>query len=137
MGNGAVFLALSSVCIMLLYIAYLMVTVPLLVAPPARAGCGASTSAGPVLARPLGRAGQRRRHRVGQAGMAVNLAWPRAAIYDPAGKTWWLQWSAPLFILLVLLVGAVVHWRNRARHGGAIVLGTLHTSAEPVEATAS
>jgi len=33
-------------------------------------------------------------------------------------------------------VGAAVHWRNRVRHGGAIMLGALHTSAVPSEATA-
>jgi hypothetical protein len=29
-----------------------------------------------------------------------------------------------------------VHWRNRVRHGGAIMLGALHTSAVPSEAAA-
>jgi hypothetical protein len=71
-----------------------------------------------------------------QVVMVVNLVWPRAAIYDLTGGTWWLRWSALLFIGMTLVIGAVVHWRNRVRHGGAIILGALHPSAEPREATA-
>ena len=40
-----------------------------------------------------------------QARDGVNLAWPRAAVYDLTGHTWWLQWSAVLFIGATL-VGA-------------------------------
>jgi uncharacterized ion transporter superfamily protein YfcC len=49
--------------------------------------------------------------------MFVNLAWPRAAVYDVTGKTWWLQWSAALFIALTLVVGFAIHLRNRNRNG--------------------
>jgi hypothetical protein len=41
--------------------------------------------------------------------MAVNLAWPRAAVYTPAGGGWWMLWAAPLFVLLTTAVGVVVH----------------------------
>ena len=34
----------------------------------------------------------------------VNLAWPRSLVYDLTGHTWWLQWSAPLFIGGTLIV---------------------------------
>ncbi len=39
----------------------------------------------------------------------VNLAWPRKSVYDLTGHTWWLQWSAPLFIGIVVVVGIAVH----------------------------
>jgi amino acid transporter len=134
----SVFLALSSICIAMLYLAYLGVTVPLLV-KRLRGGLPSGTD---EFGRPLfslGRAGIAINAVaiVYQVAMAVNLAWPRAEIYDPAGESWVLQWSAPLFILLVLLVGVVVHWRNRVRHGGAVVLGSLHHSAEPVDSPAA
>jgi len=64
-----------------------------------------------------------------QVGMIVNLAWPRPEIYDLTGKTWWLQWSAVLFIGATLAAGYLVHLRNRARDG-AIQLGHLPVTAE-------
>jgi urea carboxylase system permease len=136
--ESGVFLALSSLCIAMLYLAYLGVTVPLFITR-LRGGLpgGVDEYGKPLFS--LGKAGLvvNGVAIVYQVAMAVNLAWPRAAIYDPDGKTWWLQWSAPLFILLVLVVGAVVHAQNRARHGGTIVLGALPTSAEPADAVAA
>ena len=135
---SSVFLALSSLCIGMLYLAYLGVTVPLLV-KRLRGGLPSGTD---ELGKPLfslGKAGivVNAIAIVYQVAMAVNLLWPRAAVYDPAGEGWVLQWSAPLFVLLVLLVGAVVHWRNRVRHGGVVVLGALHHSAEPLDSPAA
>ena len=37
--------------------------------------------------------------------MVVNLAWPRAEVYDPAGKGWYLQYSAEIVLALVLVSG--------------------------------
>jgi hypothetical protein len=50
--------------------------------------------------------------------MVVNMAWPRAAVYDPAGGHWYLQFFALLFVAAVLAVGALV---TRGRTGA---LGT-------------
>jgi antibiotic biosynthesis monooxygenase (ABM) superfamily enzyme len=125
----------------MLYLAYLGVTLPLLVKRLRLGRSGGLESGVAEDGRPLFSLG-----RFGiavnvvavvyQVVMVVNLVWPRAAIYDLTGGTWWLQWSALLFILLTLVVGAVVHWRNRVRHGGAIMLPALSTSAEPREAVA-
>jgi uncharacterized ion transporter superfamily protein YfcC len=52
-----------------------------------------------------------------QVVMFVNLVWPRASVYDLTGTTWWLQWSAILFIALTIVVGAAIHLRNRTRYG--------------------
>ncbi len=41
-----------------------------------------------------------------QTVMVVNLAWPRASVYDLTGGTWCLQWSALLFIAATVLVGS-------------------------------
>jgi urea carboxylase system permease len=135
---SSVFLALSSLCIGMLYLAYLGVTVPLFV-KRLRGGLPSGTDEVGKPLFSLGRAGLviNGVAIVYQVAMAVNLLWPRTEIYDPEGKTWWLQWSAVLFIVIVLLVGVVVHWRNRVRHGGVVVLGALHHSAEPADAPAA
>lgn len=134
----SVFLALSSICIAMLYLAYLGVTVPLLV-KRLRGGLPSGTDEFGKPLFSLGKAGIviNAVAIVYQIAMAVNLAWPRAEVYDPAGESWVLQWSAPLFILVVLLVGVVVHWRNRVRHGGVVVLGTPLRAAEPADAPAA
>ena len=137
--QSAVFTALASLCIAMLYLAYLGVTLPLLVQRLRlrRAGGlepGVAEDGRPLFS--LGRFGiaVNAVAVVYQVVMVVNLVWPRAAIYDLTGGTWWLQWSALLFIGLTLLIGAVVHWRNRVRHGGAIQLPQLRPTAD--EATA-
>ena len=43
----------------------------------------------------------------------INLAWPRSSVYDLTGHTWWLKWSAVLFIGITLVVGYLVHLRLR------------------------
>jgi hypothetical protein len=136
-----VFTALASLCIAMLYLAYLGVTLPLLVKRLRLRRTGGLEHGVAEDGRPLFSLGRWgipiNVAAVGyQVVMVVNLVWPRAAIYDLTGTTWWLQWSALLFIGLTLVVGAVIHWRNRVRHGGAIMLGALHTSAEPQEAAA-
>ena len=139
--QSAVFTALASLCIAMLYLAYLGVTVPLLVKRLRLRRSGGLESGVAEDGRPLFSLGRwgiavNLAAVVYQIGMVVNLVWPRAAIYDLTGGTWWLQWSALLFIGLTLAVGAAVHWRNRVRHGGAIRLPVLHPSAEPQEVAA-
>lgn len=43
------------------------------------------------------------------AAMMVNIAWPRQAVYDPAGTSWVLQYLALLFVAALVGVGLVVH----------------------------
>jgi amino acid transporter len=137
--QSAVFLALASLCIAMLYLAYLGVTVPLLVVRIKNRGLesGVDEDGKPLFS--LGRFGIliNAAAIVYQVGMVINLAWPRKEIYDLEGRGWWLQWSALLFIGLTVLVGAAIHWRTRIRHGGAIKLPVLHATADATaEATA-
>jgi len=37
--------------------------------------------------------------------MTVNLAWPRAAVYDPAGGHWYFQWFTVLFLTVTVAAG--------------------------------
>ncbi|MCW2866513.1 MAG: amino acid permease-associated region, partial [Marmoricola sp.] len=124
-------------CIAMLYLAYLGVTVPLLVRRlrhPRGLEGGVDEDGQPLFS--LGRWGVAVNAAAiaYQVVMVVNLAWPRAAIYDLTSGTWWLRWSALLFIGLTLVVGAVIHWRTRVRHGGPIRLPVLKTSHEPTGA---
>lgn len=125
--QSAVFLALASLCIAMLYLAYLGVTVPLLVKRIRGGGLddGVDEDGNPLFS--LGKLGIVINvvAIVYQIGMVINLAWPRTEIYDLEGRGWWLQWSAPLFIGLTLLFGAVIHWQTRVRHGGPIKLPAI------------
>jgi urea carboxylase system permease len=108
-GNAGLFLGLASVCIMLLYVAYLMVTVPLL----------AQRIKGNPLLDGLDEDGKKL-FSLGRFGllvngiavaygvaMAINLGWPRAEVYDPAGEGWYLHYL-PLLTLAVTGIGGVV-----------------------------
>lgn len=132
-GQSAIFTALSSLCIAMLYLAYLGVTVPLLIRrlrmrnqgfPPGVDEDGKSLFSLGRWGIPLNALAV-----AYQVVMVVNLAWPRPEIYDTTGDTWWLQWSAVLFIALTIVVGFFVHHRNHARDG-AIQLGHLPVTAE-------
>ncbi|MEV5651516.1 amino acid permease [Nocardia sp. NPDC052254] len=105
LGNAALFATLASVCIVTLYIAYLLVTVPLLIRrlrglPAAEPGLFSLGRFGiPVNLLAV----------VWGIAMAVNLAWPRSEVYTPDGGSWWMLWAAPLFLILTIVVGAAVH----------------------------
>jgi len=123
----AVFTALSSLCIAMLYLGYLGVTGPLLV-HRIRAVRGTPSAA---IAEGTDEDGKKL-FSLGPWGIPltlvavvyqvlaiINLAWPRSLVYDLTGHTWWLQWSAPLFIGIVLVVGVVVH---RALSKGTVTI---------------
>jgi len=45
--------------------------------------------------------------------MTANVAWPRAAVYDPAGGHWYLQYFSLLFLAGALLLGGLAYLRYR------------------------
>ena len=106
--NEAVFLALTSVCIMLLYIAYLMVTIPLL-----RRRLRGGWARGDGLFS-LGRAGLAVNvvAVVWGIAMAVNLGWPRPEVF---GSEWYLRFFPQLMLAGALLAGAVAYAVHRAQ----------------------
>jgi urea carboxylase system permease len=109
------FLAIGTTCIALLYLAYAMVTGPMLVRR-LRGTYGRDTGldeAGKPLFS-LGRWGLpvNALALVYGLAMTVNLAWPRAAVYDPSGGHWYFQWFTVLFLIVSVGLGAVWRWRN-------------------------
>ncbi|MEO7196642.1 MAG: amino acid permease [Pseudonocardiaceae bacterium] len=120
LGNPAAFAGVTSTSVVIVYLAYLLVTVPALRArlgrrlPPKQPG-GFS----------LGRWGLPVNLFAVAYGVAmmVNIAWPRQAVYDPGGGSWVLRYLALLFVAALLVVGAVVH--RLLRRGSEVEVETV------------
>ncbi|MBF6214867.1 amino acid permease [Nocardia puris] len=110
LGNAAIFATLASVCIVSLYLAYLLVTVPLLRQRLKGWGRGDDVTDPSLFA--LGRFGipVNAVAVVWGIAMVINLAWPRPEVYAPDGGGGWVLWAAPLFVLTVVSIGALVRW---------------------------
>nr|WP_296773869.1 amino acid permease [Rhodococcus sp. (in: high G+C Gram-positive bacteria)] len=124
-GNAAIFTTLSSVCIVLIYLAYMMVTVPLLLQrlkgwPH---GGGQVDAEGKKLFT-LGRLGVPVNVLAVLYGgmMVINLSWPRAEIFNPTGEFPVLQWAAPITVVAVVIVGIACLPRGKA-HPKPVTIG--------------
>lgn len=111
------FLAIGTTCIVMLYLAYAMVTGPLLVRRLRGqfTADGTDETGAPLFS--LGRWGVPVNALALVYGlfMTVNLAWPRATVYDPAGGHWYFQWFTLLFLGVTLVAGAGYRaYRTRA-----------------------
>jgi amino acid transporter len=109
-GQAQLFTAVTGVSVVVVYSAYLLVTGPLLVAR--LRGWPRNAHDDPGATRfSLGRAGVVVNALAVLYGlfMAVNIAWPRAAVYDPGGGHWYLQWFAEIFVAGVALLGIVAY----------------------------
>jgi urea carboxylase system permease len=104
-GKPALFIDLTSACIVTLYAAYLFVTVPSLIRR-FRGGLGGEVAGARFS---LGRWGLP--INIGAvvygALMTINMAWPRASVYDPAGDGWVLQWFSVLLLGGTFVTGAI------------------------------
>ncbi|MGI6870518.1 APC family permease [Amycolatopsis sp. 3B14] len=113
-GTPQIFTAVTSVAVVMIYLAYLLVTVPMLV-KRLRGGWSGRDAGGHFS---LGRFGLPVNvvAVLWGAGMSVNLAWPREQIYGGGV----LRWMALIFIGIVAAIG-LAWFRLRGRHR----LGTL------------
>jgi urea carboxylase system permease len=129
-GNQRAFFVLTSVAIIMFYIAYMCVTVPLLIAR--LRGRWPSPDHGPYFS--LGRWGLPVNILavVFQTGVMINLAWPRAAVYG--GDHWYYQWGAFVFVIPLAAVGAI-YYAIKLRGRPTIVLAE-HRSDLPAAAIA-
>jgi amino acid transporter len=116
-----IFTVLTSIAIIMIYLAYLMVTAPLLkkriqgLWPPADLKEGGYFTMGRwgmpvnIVAVAWG------------AAMALNLAWPRAAVY---GEGWYYEWGAFIYIGVILGAGLLWYFLKGRNH-----IGTLKSHA--------
>ncbi|HET6857105.1 MAG TPA: amino acid permease [Streptomyces sp.] len=102
-----IFSVITSIAIIMIYVAYLLVTVPMLV----KRVRGTWTPAEGKFS--LGRFGLPINivAVIWGALMSLNLAWPRAEVYNATGpQHWYLRWGAFLFIGVVALGGFAYYW---------------------------
>jgi urea carboxylase system permease len=135
-GNQKAFFVLTSVAIIMFYIAYLCVTGPLLIAR--LRGTWPTPEHGPYFS--LGRWGLPVNVLavVFQVGVMVNLAWPRPAVYG--NSAWYYQWGAFVFVGVLGAVGTVYYLvvqRGRtdtvlAEHRAGAALASAGVTDEPV-----
>jgi urea carboxylase system permease len=126
-----IFLLLTSVAIIMIYIAYLMVTVPLLLKrfrgqwPPQDLKAGGYFTMGrwglPVNILAV----------VWGVGMAINLAWPRTAVY---GAPWYNTWAAFIYIGVIGGVGLIWYFLVGSRGMGTLRSHASETKADAVAA---
>jgi urea carboxylase system permease len=105
-----IFVVVTSIGIIMIYIAYLLVTLPMLVARLRGRWRSEDTAAGYFS---LGRWGLPINILavLWGLGMALNLAWPRASIYNATEPFhWYLKWGAFLFVGVVMLGGFAYYW---------------------------
>ncbi|MEA2268289.1 MAG: hypothetical protein QOC64_899, partial [Solirubrobacteraceae bacterium] len=130
-----IFTVITSIGIIMIYMAYLLVTAPMLRArlqgrwPPEAARTEGYFSLGRwglpinVLAVFWGMA------------MAINLAWPRKEIYNAAAPFhWYLQWGAFLFIGIVALGGFTYYWLVQRHKTGVLADHAFEAPAETAPA---
>ncbi|MFD5098423.1 APC family permease [Streptomyces albidochromogenes] len=102
-----IFSVITSIAIIMIYLAYLLVTAPMLVKRlrgewhPAEGSFSLGGFGLPVNIVAV----------LWGAAMAINLAWPRAEVYNATGpQHWYLRWGAFLFIGIVALGGFAYYW---------------------------
>jgi urea carboxylase system permease len=126
-GQAQLFTAITSVAVVIVYLAYLLVTLPMLVKrrrglPPVPEGHFSLGRFGtPVNALAVGYG----------LSMAVNIAWPREAVYDPGGGHWYLRYFALLFCAGAALLGSIAYRLAPGTHDSA----ALASAAEPTLAS--
>jgi hypothetical protein len=64
-------------------------------------------------------------------GMAINLAWPREAVY---GTPWYNTWGAFVYIAAILGGGLTWYALKGCHHIGTLASHTLATSADSLQA---
>src|SRR6195952_3061942 len=126
-GNTQIFTVLTSIAIIMIYLAYLMVTGPMLKKrfqgewPPKDLKEGGYFTMGKwgmpvnILAVVWG------------VGMAVNLAWPRVAVY---GDPWYNTWGAFVYIGVILGFGLLWYGLKGRHHIGTLESHAVATKSE-------
>ncbi len=125
-GQPKIFTVLTSIAVIMIYMSYLLVTVPLLRKRLAGQWPPADLAAGGYFT--MGRWGMLVNivAVLWGAGMALNLAWPREAVY---GTPWYNTWGA--FVYIAVIFGAGLWWYavKGRHHIGTLASHTLTADA--------
>lgn len=133
-----IFSVITSIAIIMIYVAYLMVTVPMLIRrlrgkwQPMEGSFSLGRFGLPVNILAV----------VWGGAMSLNLAWPRAAVYNATGpQHWYLRWGAFLFVGIVAGGGFAYYWFVQRRKTGVLAEHRFQASdpttpAEPPPAPA-
>ncbi|MFF0445246.1 APC family permease [Streptomyces sp. NPDC004609] len=112
-----IFSVITSIAIIMIYLAYLLVTAPMLIRRlrgtwrPAEGKFSLGRFGLPVNVLAV----------VWGAAMSLNLAWPRAEVYNATGpQHWYLRWGAFLFIGVVALGGFAYYWFVQRHRTGVL-----------------
>ncbi|WP_438295962.1 APC family permease [Streptomyces sp. HUAS TT7] len=122
-----IFSVVTSIAIVMIYVAYLLVTIPMLV----QRLRGGWTSATDHFS--LGRLGLPVNILAVLWGtaMTVNLLWPRAEVYNVTGpQHWYLRWGGVLFVGVVAAGGFTYYWFVQRGKTGVLA---EHSIGEPPE----
>ncbi|MFI6053390.1 APC family permease [Streptomyces violascens] len=122
-----IFSVVTSIAIVMIYVAYLLVTIPMLV----QRLRGGWTSATDHFS--LGRLGLPVNILAVLWGtaMTVNLLWPRAEVYNATGpQHWYLRWGGVLFVGVVAVGGFTYYWFVQRQKTGVLA---EHAIGEPPE----
>jgi urea carboxylase system permease len=132
-----IFTVITSIGIIMIYVAYLLVTVPMLVSrlrgrfPPKDARAKGYFTLG-KLGLPINVIAV-----LWGAGMAINLAWPRKEVYNATEPFhWYLQYGAVLFVGVVFFGGLAYYWFVQRHKTGVLASHAVESTAEPAPAPA-
>jgi hypothetical protein len=63
-------------------------------------------------------------------GMAINLGWPRQAVFDPQGGHWYLLFLGPITLAVTLLLGLFAYAGQRREYHATLALAALRPALE-------
>ncbi len=134
-GQPQIFTVITSIGIIMIYLAYLLVTIPMLVKrlrgqwPPEKVPGSKYFSLG-KFGLPVNILGV-----LWGGAIVVNLAWPRREVYNATEPYhWFLQWGAVLFVGIVAVVGFAYYWFILRHKTGVLADHAAEVSSEPEEA---
>jgi urea carboxylase system permease len=119
-GNQSAFYVITAIAIIMFYLAYLGVTLPMLVRR--FRGTWPKPDHGPYFS--LGRWGLPVNIAAVAYGtlVAINIAWPRDSIYNAVGKPhWYWKWAPFLFIGAVVIIGTLYYYLVQAKKPPAVL----------------
>ncbi|MFE7119459.1 APC family permease [Streptomyces sp. NPDC057654] len=123
-----IFSVITSIAIIMIYLAYLLVTLPMLVQrlrgrwEPVRGKFSLGRFGLPVNVLAV----------LWGGAMSLNLAWPRAAVYNATGpQHWYLRWGAFLFIGVVGVGGFAYYWFVQRKRTGVLAGHAAEGPAAP------